>query len=153
MPALSLMSTNKSLSNKHGRSPRMLVLAPTRELAMQSQAVLSEFGAVVNLSSTVIYGGVPKHSQKDVLRRGVDCIVGTPGRLKDLINDGSCKLGNVCHLVLDEADRMVSFLLLYLCVLSTSLLVFFGFSDTNLTILQFTSLTLPLYYTNQYLLT
>jgi len=131
----------------------MLVLAPTRELAMQSQAVLSEFGAVVNLSSTVIYGGVPKHSQKDVLRRGVDCIVGTPGRLKDLINDGSCKLGNVCHLVLDEADRMVSFLLLYLCVLSTSLLVFFGFSDTNLTILQFTSLTLPLYYTNQYLLT
>ena len=107
MPALSLMSSNKSLSNKHGRSPRMLVLAPTRELAMQSQAVLSEFGAVVNLSSTVIYGGVPKHTQKDVLRRGVDCIVGTPGRLKDLINDGSCNLGNICHLVLDEADRMV----------------------------------------------
>ena len=130
MPALSLMSSNKSLSNKHGRSPRMLVLAPTRELAMQSQAVLSEFGAVVNLSSTVIYGGVPKHTQKDVLRRGVDCIVGTPGRLKDLINDGSCKLGNVCHLVLDEADRMVRLLLyLFVCVFYFFLLLFFGIVD------------------------
>ena len=79
----------------------MLVLAPTRELAMQSQKVLDEFGKVVNLSSTVIYGGVPKHTQKDVLRRGVDCIVGTPGRLKDLINDGSCNLSSISHLVLD----------------------------------------------------
>jgi len=109
----------------------MLVLAPTRELAMQSQAVLSEFGAVVNLTSTVIYGGVPKHTQKDVLRRGVDCIVGTPGRLKDLINDGSCKLGNVCHLVLDEADRMVRCLYLFVCVFYLFLLLFFGFVDDN----------------------
>ena len=101
MPALTIMSKNKSLTNKHGRSPRMLVLAPTRELAMQSQKVLDEFGKVVNLTSTVIYGGVPKHAQKDVLRRGVDCIVGTPGRLKDLINDGSCNLSSISHLVLD----------------------------------------------------
>ncbi len=105
MPALSHMSKDKSLINKRGRSPSMFVLAPTRESAMQSQKVLEEFGKVVNLTTTVIYGGVPKHAQKDVLRKGVDCIVGTPGRLKDLINDGSCDLSQICHLVLDEADR------------------------------------------------
>jgi ATP-dependent RNA helicase DBP3 len=107
MPALSTMAKNKSMSGKRGRSPRMLVLAPTRELAMQSQKVLEEFGKVVDLTSTVIYGGVPKPAQKDVLRKGVDCIVCTPGRLKDLINEGSCDLSQIAHLVLDEADRML----------------------------------------------
>jgi len=85
----------------------MLVLAPTRELAMQSQKVLEEFGKVVNITSTVIYGGVPKPPQKDILRKGVHCIVCTPGRLKDLIDDGSCDLSQVNHLYLDEADRML----------------------------------------------
>jgi len=107
MPALSLMSIDKSQLNKRGRSPRMLVLAPTRELAMQSQSVLEEFGKVIGLISTVIYGGVPKPPQKNILRQGVDCVVGTPGRLKDLINEGFCDLSQVCHLVLDEADRML----------------------------------------------
>mmetsp|Transcript_42249 Transcript_42249/g.88699 ORF Transcript_42249/g.88699 Transcript_42249/m.88699 type:complete len:380 (+) Transcript_42249:504-1643(+) len=107
MPALSLMAKDKSQSSKRGRSPRMLVLAPTRELTMQSQKVLEEFGKVVGLSSTVIYGGVPKPAQKDILRKGVDCVVCTPGRLKDLINDRSCDLSQICHLVLDEADRML----------------------------------------------
>jgi len=106
MPALSIMSKSNQ-NGKGGRSPRMLVLAPTRELAMQSHAVLEEFGKVVNLNSVVIYGGVPKHTQKDMLRRGVDCVVATPGRLKDLINEGICRLENVAHLVLDEADRML----------------------------------------------
>lgn len=107
MPALSIMSKDKSIINKQNRSPRMLVLAPTRELAMQSQKVLEEFGKVVNITSTVIYGGVPKPPQKDILRKGVHCIVCTPGRLKDLIDDGSCDLSQVNHLVLDEADRML----------------------------------------------
>ena len=107
MPALSIMSKDRSLSNKSGRTPRMLVLAPTRELAMQSQKVLEEFGKVVNVTSAVIYGGVPKPPQKDALRRGVDCVVCTPGRLKDLVDEGMCDLGNVRHLVLDEADRML----------------------------------------------
>ena len=107
MPALSIMSKDRSLSNKSGRAPRMLVLAPTRELAMQSQKVLEEFGKVVNVTSAVIYGGVPKPPQKDALRRGVDCVVCTPGRLKDLVDEGVCDLGNVRHLVLDEADRML----------------------------------------------
>jgi len=107
MPALAVMAKDKAMSEKRGRSPRMLVLAPTRELAMQSQKVLEEFGKVVNLTSVVIYGGVPKPTQKDVLRKGVDCVVATPGRLKDLINDGSCDLSNISNLVLDEADRML----------------------------------------------
>jgi len=106
-PALSILSRDSSLQNKRGRSPRMLVLAPTRELAMQSQKVLEEFGRVVGLTSAVIYGGVPKPAQKDVLRQGVDCIVGTPGRLKDLINERVCDLSKISNLVLDEADRML----------------------------------------------
>ena len=107
MPALSSMSRDKAMCEKRGRAPRMLVLAPTRELAMQSQRVLEEFGKVVCLTSVVIYGGVPKPAQQSVLRKGVDCVVATPGRLKDLINDGSCDLGKITNLVLDEADRML----------------------------------------------
>jgi ATP-dependent RNA helicase DBP3 len=68
---------------------------------------LEEFGKVVGLTSTVIYGGVPKPPQKNTLRKGVDCIVGTPGRLKDLVNEGTCDLSQISHLVLDEADRML----------------------------------------------
>ena len=107
MPALTIMSKDTSLTNKFGRAPRMLVLAPTRELAMQSQKVIEEFGKVVHITSICIYGGVPKPPQKDVLRKGVDCIVCTPGRLKDLITEGVCNLSKVQHLVLDEADRML----------------------------------------------
>ena len=112
MPALSQMHKEDQSSNgrrnKPKRPPRMLVLAPTRELAMQSHDVLHEFGAVVNLRSLVVYGGVPKYTQTSELRRGaVDCVVATPGRLKDLINEGSCDLSQIQSLVLDEADRML----------------------------------------------
>ena len=100
LPALSAMSRGP---RQKRRLPRMLVLAPTRELAMQSHQVLVEFGAVVGLKSLVVYGGVPKHTQMSELRKGdVDCIVATPGRIKDLINEGSCDLSQVQHLVLDE---------------------------------------------------
>ena len=93
---------------KHSASsPRMLVLSPTRELAMQSDQVLQEFGQVVGVRSLVIYGGVPKYTQKTALKKGVDCVVATPGRLKDLIQEGSCDLSAIDYLVLDEADRML----------------------------------------------
>jgi len=88
----------------------MLVLSPTRELAMQSDVVIQEFGTVVGLQSLVVYGGVPKHTQVNALRAGnVDCLVATPGRLKDLMQDSrsGCDLSNVQYLVLDEADRML----------------------------------------------
>ena len=106
VPALSSMFTNGVASNK--RLPRMLVLSPTRELAMQVEVVLKEYGAVVGMRSLVVYGGVPKYLQTSELKKGnIDCIVATPGRLKDLINEGTCNLSKVKHLVLDEADRML----------------------------------------------
>jgi len=108
LPALSKMYTEmQSSSNnnkmKQRRKPRMLVLSPTRELAMQSDAVLQEFGAVVGLKSLTLYGGVPKYTQVAELKKGqVDCLVATPGRLKDLIQEGNCDLSQVTNLVLDE---------------------------------------------------
>jgi ATP-dependent RNA helicase DBP3 len=109
IPILSKMVQSINRSNKKiKRSPSMLILAPTRELAMQSDEVLQDFGAVVNIQSLVIYGGVPKHTQASALKSGnIDCIVATPGRLKDLVNDGVCNLKQIRHLVLDEADRML----------------------------------------------
>jgi ATP-dependent RNA helicase DBP3 len=109
LPILSRMVQDKSKSNNNKkRLPRLLVLSPTRELAMQSDQVLQEFGAVVGITSLVVYGGIPKHTQTSALsKQNVDCIVATPGRLKDLINEGSCDLSGICHLVLDEADRML----------------------------------------------
>jgi ATP-dependent RNA helicase DBP3 len=105
IPALSSMVNSKQ---EKRRSPRMLVLAPTRELAMQSDVVLQEFGAVTGLRSLVVYGGVPKYTQLAELKKmNVDCIVATPGRLVDLIEEGNCDLSKVQHLVLDEADRML----------------------------------------------
>lgn len=100
LPALSQMYLEKK---KGRRKPRMLVLSPTRELAMQSHEVLKEFGAVVGLNSLTLYGGVPKHTQVGELKQGqVDCIVATPGRIKDLLQEGSCDLSEVTSLVLDE---------------------------------------------------
>jgi len=87
--------------------PTMLVLAPTRELAMQSQEVLEEAGKVCGIRSVCCYGGVPKWEQKRALRWGVEVVVATPGRLKDLVQMGCVNLGGVSYLVLDEADRML----------------------------------------------
>eukprot|EP00536_Pseudo-nitzschia_multiseries_P001640 jgi/Psemu1/181531/e_gw1.21.226.1 len=106
IPALSSMAKNPVASKR--RLPRMLVLSPTRELAMQVEVVLQEYGAVLGMRSLCLYGGVPKYTQTSELRKGnIDCLVATPGRLKDLINEGSCDLSKIHHLVLDEADRML----------------------------------------------
>jgi ATP-dependent RNA helicase DBP3 len=108
LPALTALARDSSnLPVSKRRTPRMLVLAPTRELAMQSHVVLEEFGSLLSLKSLVVYGGVPKNEQKSALKRGVDCVVATPGRIKDLINEGDCVLSHVTQLVLDEADRML----------------------------------------------
>jgi ATP-dependent RNA helicase DBP3 len=106
IPALSALAKEYVAGNNR-RTPRMLVLAPTRELAMQSHVVIEEFGALVNLKSLVVYGGVPKYPQINDLKKGVDCVVATPGRIKDLINEGNCDLSKVSQLILDEADRML----------------------------------------------
>lgn len=70
----------------------MVCMAPTRELAMQIATVLVDAGEKCNTRCVCIYGGVPKKDQVDALRRGVEIVVGTPGRLEDLMNEGSCKL-------------------------------------------------------------
>jgi len=77
LPALMALTKNRC---KGKRNPRMLVLAPTRELAMQSEKVLNEFGSLISLETVVIYGGVSKTEQKEALRKGVDCVVATPGK-------------------------------------------------------------------------
>ncbi len=86
---------------------RALILAPTRELAIQVSDNLRLYGRNLNLRSTVIYGGVSQVGQVKQLRTGVDVVVATPGRLLDLVNQKLIHLNRVETLVLDEADRML----------------------------------------------
>ncbi len=86
--------------------PRALVLVPTRELARQVADALSPLAASVGLRVTTVYGGAAMSPQIEALRRGVDLVVATPGRLIDLMERGACRLGGVQVAVLDEADHM-----------------------------------------------
>ena len=87
--------------------PRFLVLTPTRELAIQVQAVCHEYSALIQLRSTCIYGGSSKGNQIRELERGCDIVVATPGRLLDLLEMRKIFLDAVSFCVLDEADRML----------------------------------------------
>ncbi|KAL6639107.1 hypothetical protein ACP70R_022837 [Stipagrostis hirtigluma subsp. patula] len=87
--------------------PRCLVLSPTRELAQQIADVLSEAGSPCGIASVCLYGGTSKGPQISALKSGVDIVIGTPGRMKDLIEMGVCCLNEVSFVVLDEADRML----------------------------------------------
>ncbi|KAL5582773.1 hypothetical protein UlMin_015215 [Ulmus minor] len=91
---------------RSGRLPRALVLAPTRELAKQVEKEIKE--SAPHLNTVCVYGGVSYITQQSALTRGVDVVVGTPGRLIDLINGNSLKLGEIQYLVLDEADQMLA---------------------------------------------
>lgn len=91
----------------HGRKIRVLVLAPTRELAAQIGDSFKAYGRFTKLRHTVIFGGVGQHPQVTALRHGVDVLVATPGRLCDLMNQGHVDLHGVEIFVLDEADRML----------------------------------------------
>jgi superfamily II DNA/RNA helicase len=88
------------------RAPRGLVLVPTRELAQQVSDNLAPLGQALGLFVTTVYGGAPMHRQIQQLRRGVDVVIATPGRLQDLINQGEANLADVVVTVLDEADFM-----------------------------------------------
>ena len=89
-----------------GRKPRALILAPTRELALQIDRTVQPIARSVGLFTTQIYGGVPQHRQVGALQRGVDIIIGTPGRIEDLIEQGRLDLSEIAITVLDEADHM-----------------------------------------------
>jgi superfamily II DNA/RNA helicase len=89
-----------------GRSPRALILAPTRELALQIDRTVQPIAQSVGLFTTQIYGGVPQGRQVGALQRGVDIVIGTPGRIEDLVEQGRLDLSQVVVTVLDEADHM-----------------------------------------------
>jgi ATP-dependent RNA helicase RhlE len=89
------------------KPPRALVLAPTRELAIQIADDFKAYGAHTKMRLAVIFGGVSQNAQVDKLRRGVDIVVATPGRLLDLMNQKHVDLRDIEFLVLDEADRML----------------------------------------------
>ncbi len=86
---------------------KALIVAPTRELAIQIKDCFDAYGANLPMRTLVIFGGVGQAPQTRELERGVDILVATPGRLLDLINQGYIDLGHVKHFVLDEADRML----------------------------------------------
>ena len=89
-----------------GRSPKALILAPTRELALQIDRTIQPIARSVGLFTTQIYGGVPQARQVGALKKGVDIIIGTPGRIEDLVEQGKLDLSEVRIAVLDEADHM-----------------------------------------------
>eukprot|EP01102_Stenamoeba_stenopodia_P001080 TRINITY_DN1094_c0_g2_i10.p1 TRINITY_DN1094_c0_g2~~TRINITY_DN1094_c0_g2_i10.p1 ORF type:complete len:540 (-),score=88.56 TRINITY_DN1094_c0_g2_i10:1105-2679(-) len=90
-----------------GDGPIVLILAPTRELAVQIQTECSKFGKSSNISNTCTYGGVSKGPQIRDLQRGVEIVIATPGRLIDMLESKKTNLRRVTYLVLDEADRML----------------------------------------------
>jgi len=89
-----------------GRAPRALILAPTREPALQIDRTVQPIARSVGLFTTQIYGGVPQGRQVGALQRGVDIVIGTPGRIEDLVEQGRLDLSEVVISVLDEADHM-----------------------------------------------
>jgi ATP-dependent RNA helicase RhlE len=103
LPILELLSRKPA----HGRGPRALVVAPTRELAAQIEENVRILGKTMRVRCATIFGGVGERPQIDAVRRGVDIIVATPGRLLDLMGAGHVSLRNVEIAVLDEADRML----------------------------------------------
>ncbi|MFN7858005.1 MAG: DEAD/DEAH box helicase [Acidovorax sp.] len=108
LPILHLLSQGAAPKNKFGgKGIRALVLTPTRELAAQVEESVREYGKYLDINSTVVFGGVGMNPQIDRIKRGVDILVATPGRLLDLQQQGFLDLSTVQVLVLDEADRML----------------------------------------------
>jgi len=108
LPTLQRLMQYASTSASPARHPvRALVLAPTRELAIQVQESFREYGKNVPLRSTIVYGGADMKAQIDELRRGVEVLVATPGRLLDHVQQKTVMFNQVSILILDEADRML----------------------------------------------
>lgn len=105
LPVLQLLEERKGYERT--RSIKVLVLAPTRELAQQISESFSVYGSNLSFKHTTVFGGVSQHGQTQALRRGVDILVATPGRLLDLIQQKIIRLDTIEYFVLDEADRML----------------------------------------------
>nr|BAJ98154.1 predicted protein [Hordeum vulgare subsp. vulgare] len=107
LPILAQILSKQNSTSGGKRTPLMLVLAPTRELAMQTADVCEAAGATCGLKTLCVYGGSPREGNVKALKAGVDLLIATPGRLIDLLQEGVAVLDKVQHLVLDEADRML----------------------------------------------
>ena len=108
LPLLQRLSTEPRLVNRRGvNAVRALIMTPTRELAAQVEESVRLYGKYLDLTSMVMFGGVGMGAQIDKLRRGVDILVATPGRLLDHAQQGTLDLSQVQVLILDEADRML----------------------------------------------
>ena len=105
IPVLQNIVQNKKKSDK-SRTIKALILAPTRELAIQIEENFALYSKHINIKNTVIFGGVSQKPQTRILGEGVDVLIATPGRLLDLINQKYIDLSNVKHFVLYEGDRM-----------------------------------------------
>lgn len=106
IPMIQLLEErNKNTVGK--KAIKSLILTPTRELAIQISENIREYGQFTSIEHVVIFGGVPQGKQTNALRKGVDILVATPGRLLDLMNQGFVKLDKVEIFTLDEADRML----------------------------------------------
>jgi len=105
LPILQLLEANKKPGQNH--EIKALILAPTRELASQISENFKEYGANLGFRHTVVFGGVSQFHQVAALKKGVDILIATPGRLLDLMQQGIIKLTAIQYFVLDEADRML----------------------------------------------
>ena len=104
LPMLEILSQRQK--SQH-RPIRALVLTPTRELAAQVHSNVKTYSQFIDIRSTVIFGGVKQRAQVATIRKGIDVLIATPGRLIDLQNQGLLSLSKIEILVLDEADRML----------------------------------------------
>lgn len=107
IPILQNLIASAHEQEKGAKKVRALIVTPTRELAIQIGESINDYGKFTNIRSTVIFGGVKQGNQTNALRRGVDIIVATPGRLLDLINQRFITLRHIEYFVLDEADQML----------------------------------------------
>ena len=107
IPLIQRIYSQKVPNERNNKAIKALIVTPTRELAIQIGESFAAYGKYTNLFHTVIFGGVPQLSQTVALRKGVDILIATPGRLLDLINQGYISLSSLEYFVLDEADRML----------------------------------------------
>ncbi|MEL0063136.1 MAG: DEAD/DEAH box helicase, partial [Candidatus Puniceispirillum sp.] len=105
LPILTMLGQSEAV--RAGHPPHALILAPTRELATQIQTNLRNLAAQLNIRHLAVFGGARYDAQIRSLRRGVDIVVATPGRLEDLMNRGAFDPSGITHFVLDEADHML----------------------------------------------
>jgi len=105
--ALPMLQMLQNRTREGERTTKALILAPTRELALQISESVKDYSKYLNLSYTTVFGGVSQNMQVRDLRRGVDILIATPGRLLDLMQQGFVKLNHIEYFVLDEADRML----------------------------------------------